>query len=118
MALALLKLVGEPHYAVIFTSRRRDGSVTEYEKAAERMVELAAEQDGFLGIESVRGDEGVGITVSYWRDVESIRAWHEVAEHRNVQEMGRRLWYSEFAVRVCRVERSYSFVAGPAEGKE
>ena len=101
----------ESHYAVIFTSKRRDDSENEYNEAAERMIELAAEQDGYLGIESVRDRDRVGITVSYWRDVEAIRAWHDVAEHRNVQEMGRRLWYTEFAVRICHVERSYSFVA-------
>ena len=100
---------GESHYAVIFTSKRVDDSGTDYEKAAERMIQLASQQDGFLGLESVRDGNRVGITVSYWRDAESVRAWHDVAEHRNIQELGRRLWYSEFAVRVCRVERSYSF---------
>ncbi len=98
------------HYAVIFTSKRVDDSGVEYDKAAERMIQLAAEQDGFLGVESVRDSDRVGITVSYWRDAEAVRAWHDVAEHRNVQELGRRLWYTEFAVRVCRVERSYSMV--------
>ncbi|MEE2937551.1 MAG: antibiotic biosynthesis monooxygenase [Planctomycetota bacterium] len=96
------------HYAVIFTSKRFDDSGVEYAKAAERMIELAAEQDGFLGIDSVRNRDGIGITVSYWRDAAAVRAWHDVTEHRNVQELGRRLWYTEFAVRVCRVERSYS----------
>ena len=100
---------GESHYAVIFTSKRVDDSGTDYEKAAERMIQRAAQQDGFLGLDSVRDRDRVGITISYWRDAEAIRAWHDVAEHRNIQELGRRLWYSEFAVRVCRVERSYSF---------
>jgi len=102
---------GESHYAVIFTSKRVDDSDADYNAAAERMIQLAAEQDGFLGIESVRDSNQIGITVSYWRDAEAVRAWHDVAEHRNVQELGRRLWYTEFAVRVCRVERSYSFIA-------
>ena len=105
----------EPHYAVIFTSKRVDDAGVDYKEAAERMIQLAAEQDGFLGIESVRDSNQVGITVSYWRDVEAVRAWHDVAEHRNIQELGRRLWYTEFAVRVCRVERSYSFI-GPSSG--
>jgi heme-degrading monooxygenase HmoA len=40
---------------------------------ADRMVELASSQPGFLGIESAR--EEVDITVSYWADIESITAW-------------------------------------------
>ena len=99
----------EPHYAVVFTSIRQEDSGVDYAVAAERMLELAAMQDGFLGVESARDDQGLGITVSYWRDLESIKAWHSVSEHKNVQEMGRRLWYTHFAVRVCRVERSYGF---------
>ena len=105
---------GESHYAVIFTSKRVDDSGNDYAEAAERMIQLAAEQDGFLGLESVRDRDRVGITVSYWRDAEAVRAWHDVAEHRNFQELGRRLWYTEFAVRVCRVERSYCFVSPDA----
>ena len=113
----IAKTHSESHYAVIFTSKRMDDSGIDYKEAAERMIQLAAAQDGFLGIESVRDSNQVGITVSYWRDAEAVRAWHDVAEHRNIQELGRRLWYTEFAVRVCRVERSYSFVATGSPGR-
>ncbi|MCC9603584.1 antibiotic biosynthesis monooxygenase [Stieleria sp. JC731] len=99
----------EEHYAVIFSSIRNEDSGVDYNRAADRMLALAAQQDGFLGVESVREQDGTGITVSYWRDRDSIEAWHQVAEHQNVQELGRRLWYAEFAVRICRVERSYHF---------
>lgn len=112
----IAEIRSEPHYAVIFTSLRRDDIGDGYQQAAERMIQLAAEQDGFLGVESARDQDRLGITVSYWRDVEAIRAWRDVAEHRNVQELGRRLWYREFAVRVCRVERSYGFVAPDGPG--
>ena len=62
-----------PYYAVIFTSHQ--SSAEGYAETSARMEELGREQPGFLGIESVRGDEGLGITVSYWSDLESIRAW-------------------------------------------
>ena len=68
-----------PYYAVIFTSIRTAGD-NGYAEMAARMDELAQQQDGFLGIESAR--EEIGITVSYWRDLESIRRWHENAEHK------------------------------------
>lgn len=76
---------------------------------AERMLELAAQQTGFLGVESVRGADGVGITVSYWSSLESIRNWKAVSEHRAAQELGRSQWYAAYRVRVCRVEQEYGF---------
>lgn len=69
------------------------------------MVALAEQQDGFLGIESAR--ENVGITVSYWRDLESIKAWKKNAEHRDAQKKGHEIWYSAFKVRISKVEHDY-----------
>ena len=95
-----------PYYAVIFTSLRTP--VDEgYREMSERMLALAAEQDGFLGVESAR--EGVGITVSYWRDLSAIKAWKTHAEHTIARERGRAQWYERFKVRIARVERDYGF---------
>ena len=93
-----------PYYAVIFTSLRTDGD-NGYGEAAERMVELAKQQKGFLGIESVR--EELGITVSYWIDLESIKLWKRNAEHINAQKKGHSIWYSNFKVRISKVEHDY-----------
>jgi heme-degrading monooxygenase HmoA len=96
-----------PYYAVIFTSRRTavdDG----YDAVAARMVELAAKQPGFLGVESVRDATGLGITVSYWTTPEAIAAWRADAEHRIAQQTGRAKWYEHFETRVARVERANS----------
>ncbi|RDE19492.1 antibiotic biosynthesis monooxygenase [Motiliproteus coralliicola] len=93
-----------PYYAVIFTSTRTDGD-NGYAEMAERMVELAAQQPGFLGVESVR--DGLGITVSYWRDLDAIKAWKANAEHQQAQILGRERWYADFSVRISRVEREY-----------
>jgi heme-degrading monooxygenase HmoA len=71
------------------------------------MEELAAGQPGFLGIESARGPDGFGITVSYWTSEEAIAGWKANAEHAAAQEAGRSTWYSSFAIRVARVERAY-----------
>lgn len=101
-----------PYYAVVFTSLRNraagagagdDG----YAETAERMLEFARSQPGFLGVESAR--DALGITVSYWADEESIVAWREHAEHAAAREQGRERWYEAFTVRVARVERSYEF---------
>ena len=93
-----------PYYAVIFTSMRT-GVDNGYEAMAQRMVELAAGQPGFLGVESAR--EEVGITVSYWASVEAIAAWKRHAEHQIAQERGKQDWYSAYKTRICKVEREY-----------
>ncbi|WP_417228221.1 antibiotic biosynthesis monooxygenase family protein [Amphritea sp.] len=93
-----------PYYAVIFTSTRTDGDHG-YAETAERMVELAEQQPGFLGIESAR--EGVGISVSYWADLDSIKRWKAHTEHLAAQQKGHQHWYSSFKVRIAKVERDY-----------
>lgn len=99
-----------PYYAVIFSSQRSE--VAEgYAETAERMLALAAEQPGYLGVDSVRGVDGAGITVSYWRTLDDIAAWRRDAEHRVAREQGRSHWYRTFEVRIARVERAYG---GPA----
>jgi heme-degrading monooxygenase HmoA len=96
-----------PYYAVIFTSTRT--AVDEgYGSVAERMVELAAQQPGFLGVESTRGADGLGITVSYWSSLEAIAAWKAQREHRVAQASGHKKWYEHFETRIARVERAYS----------
>jgi heme-degrading monooxygenase HmoA len=99
-----------PYVAVIFTSLRTRGDKG-YTQTAAAMNELAARQPGYLGLESAR--EGVGITVSYWRDEPSARAWKQVAAHLAVQRRGREVWYRDYRVRVATVTRDY----GPAESE-
>jgi heme-degrading monooxygenase HmoA len=98
-----------PYYAVIFTSIRTADDPDGYAAAAARMEELAAAQPGFLGIESARGADGVGITVSYWSSLDAIRRWREHAEHQAAQARGRSDWYARFSLRVCRVEAEHGF---------
>ncbi|MBO8173049.1 MAG: antibiotic biosynthesis monooxygenase [Bacillaceae bacterium] len=95
-----------PYYAVIFTSKRTEGD-RGYAKMAEKMVELASRQPGFLGIESARDDE-LGITVSYWESLDAIKNWKENAAHKIAQKRGMEEWYEHYAVRVCKVERAYT----------
>lgn len=96
-----------PYYAVIFTSIRAEDDGHGYEQAAQRMLELARQQPGFLGVESARGDDGLGITVSYWTSEAAIASWKHHAEHHEARQQGRERWYSAFTTRVCRVERDY-----------
>lgn len=101
---------------MIFTSTRTSDT-NGYDEASARMVELAADQPGFLGIDSARGEDGLGITVSYWSSEEAIANWRRHVEHRLAQEHGIRRWYASFVTRVARVERARAFNAPePSEG--
>jgi len=100
-----------PYYAVIFSSLLADKE-RGYAAMAEHMMELAAEQDGFLGVESARDADGFGLTVSYWRDEQAISDWKHNLDHLQAQAMGRRQWYRQYSVRVVRVEREYGFPVG------
>lgn len=109
-----------PYYAVIFTSQRTAVEAG-YGDMADRMAALAAGQPGYLGAESARGDDGLGITVSYWRSPEDIAAWRRHAEHRIARDTGRRDWYAHYTLRIARVERAYAWArddgaADPQEG--
>ena len=97
-----------PHYyAVIFTSKMRSDGKEGYLQTAERMMYLASKQSGFLGFESAR--RGLGIAVSYWRDLESIRRWKVQREHVLAQQKGRRDWYAKYKVRIAKVERDFGY---------
>ncbi len=98
-------IIRPPYYAVIFTSIRTDGD-NGYGETAKQMLELASKQPGFIGFETARQE--IGITISYWTSLDSIRAWKENTIHRQAQNRAKE-WYKTFRVRICRVEREYGF---------
>ena len=100
------KTIKPPYYSVIFTSVRTEGDYG-YSEMANKMIELSKLQVGFLGIDSAR--ESIGITVSYWIDLDSIKRWRENSEHQIAQEKGKGIWYQKFSVRIAKVERDYYF---------
>ncbi|WP_299350396.1 antibiotic biosynthesis monooxygenase [uncultured Shimia sp.] len=95
-----------PYYAVIFTAQRTEGDHG-YGAMADKMVDMAAEQPGYLGIETTRDAAGLGITISYWEDENSLMGWKQVSEHLLAQKLGKDRWYSYYTLRVAKVERAY-----------
>lgn len=92
---------------IAFISQRTNAD-PDYERMAARMLELAQAQPGFLGVDSVRGADGLGITLSYWIDQASAAAWGRHPEHRQAQRLGRERWYSRYDTRVMRLSSSRS----------
>ena len=102
-----------PYYAVIFTSQKTDIDGG-YIKMSSQMVELVETQPGFLGFESatdgiVRETPLGGITVSYWKDMHSIKNWKENSEHILAQKTGKEKWYKSYKIRICKIEHDYEF---------
>lgn len=95
-----------PYYAVIFSSVKKQPAQG-YGEMADKMLELAQQQPGFLGAESAR--EALGITVSYWQTLDDIKHWKQNADHVIAQQLGRKTWYSEYKTRIAKVERDYQF---------
>jgi heme-degrading monooxygenase HmoA len=112
IASPFVSLPKPPYYAVIFSSRRREGDHG-YAAAAQRMEQLVAQQPGFLGVESTRDDTGFGITVAYFEDEAAIAGWRNNAEHAAARERGRNEWYEHFELRIARVERAYGGPPAP-----
>jgi heme-degrading monooxygenase HmoA len=96
----------KPYYAVIFTSIQTS-TIEGYTAMAEQMEALAKNQKGFIGIDSARNS--VGITVSYWESLEAIQQWKQHADHVMAQQKGIKDWYAYYNVKICKVEREYSF---------
>lgn len=95
-----------PYYAVIFSSIRTELDAG-YSEMTDLMTELAVAQEGFLGMESARNE--LGITISYWDNLESIKKWKRHSEHQIAQRKGRSEWYKHYKTRICKVERDYEF---------
>ena len=96
-----------PYYAVIFSSVRTTDTKG-YSEMNARMNALALEQDEFLGMENAESE--IGISISYWNDLESIKQWKANLDHRNAQEEGKKRWYSHYKVRIAKVECDYEFL--------
>jgi heme-degrading monooxygenase HmoA len=96
--------------AVIFVAQRTGVDDDGYYAAAAQMDALAAQQNGYVGIDSVRREDGLGITVSYWADETAAKAWRDHPDHAAIREQGRARWYSHYSLHVAQIARSYDWV--------
>jgi heme-degrading monooxygenase HmoA len=96
--------------AVIFLSARTGEDEAGYAAAAEAMEAAAALCDGYLGIDSIRGADGLGITVSWWRDEAAAIAWRDDPDHARIREAGRDRWYAWYRLIVASVDRAYEWM--------
>lgn len=96
-----------PYYAVIFSSQRKQTlNEDQYNQMVQKMTELAKQQEGFLGVEHVNGENGLELTISYWNTLKAIQQWKEHTAHQTVKQKGKD-WYLQFKTRICKVEQDY-----------
>ena len=94
--------------AVIFTSQRTHVD-DNYSEINDDLEKLAVDQKGFIKVESLRNPDGFGISVSYWETAEDARAWKLNQPHAKAQEKGKKDWYIWYDVKICEVQREYSW---------
>ena len=94
---------------MIFVAQRTDADAMGYARAAAMMETLAAQQEGYIAMDSVRGSDGLGITVSYWTNEASAKAWRDHPEHTAIKNAGLDIWYNDYSLHVAEVTRSYDW---------
>lgn len=93
------------YYAVIFTAEMTQ-DLEGYEDMARKMRKLVEKQPGYIAMHhSMEGRREV--TISYWQNLESIKAWKQQPEHRAAQELGRSKWYANYSVQFAKIDKFY-----------
>lgn len=100
-------LPNPPYYAVVFSSQRTPHDAAGYDAAAQRMLDIARTQPGYLGFESTRDASGFGISVAYFESEEAIARWRDHPEHAAARREGHRSWYAHIELRIALVQRAY-----------
>ena len=93
----------------VLVSGRTGADAGGYAEAAAAMDRAAAAMPGYLGIDSARGEDGVGITISWWRDEAAALAWRDDPDHARIRDQGRAVWYDWYRVVVATVDRAYGW---------
>ena len=105
---AIANTPNPPYIAAIFTAKRSE-VVEGYDKMNELTFREVESIDGFLGYEAFHDENGFGVNISYWRDLNSLQRWKDNPLHQVAQKRGKDAWYSHYRIRICRVERDYEF---------
>ena len=97
-------------YVVIFRSTRSIENSDLYSEWSEKMEQLVACEPGYQSHFSFRDRETrEGVTVSYFDSEDSVRRWHQNAEHIEAQELGKTHFYLSFKVEVAEIKRQYEW---------
>ena len=96
--------------AVIFEVKPKTEGKDEYLEIAANLREHLKNQKGFISIERFQSlaQDGKILSLSFWRDEESITNWRNMIEHRMGQKKGKNKLFHSYRIRVAEVVRDYS----------
>jgi heme-degrading monooxygenase HmoA len=98
---------------VLFRSRlvpQPDG----YAEMAQEMLDTAKSMPGFIDVKAFKAEDGERLTLVWWEDAETLRAWRTHARHLVAQQAGRERWYEYYTLEVAEVIRSKHFTRAAA----
>ena len=95
--------------AVIFEVWPAEGRAAEYFDLAASLKTDLQRIDGFISIERFESltTKGKYLSLSFWHDEQSVRAWRNVEAHRAAQAKGRGGVFADYRLRVASVVRDY-----------
>lgn len=86
---------------------------TYFEMAASLKADLE-QVDGFISVERFESvtQPGKYLSLSFWRDEESIENWYYHGDHSSAQKDGRDHIFDDYRIRVANVSRDYDMSVG------
>lgn len=96
---------------IVFRSRLKPTAGDDYKTMDEQMEAHARSFAGFIAAKSFTAADGERLTVVWWQDAETLRAWATDAKHRAAQQLGRERWYEYYKMDVAEIVRSSNFVS-------
>jgi heme-degrading monooxygenase HmoA len=95
--------------AVIFEVIPNEEKKQEYLDIAASLRPELDKIPGFISIERFQSlnDPGKILSLSFWKDEESIQQWRNLEMHRNAQSKGRQEIFKDYHLRIADVKRDY-----------
>ena len=95
--------------AVIFEVIPASGKKDEYLTIAAELKSVLEKIEGFISVERFQSinDPGKMLSLSFWKDEESIKQWRNTEMHRLAQSKGRESVFTDYRLRIANVNRDY-----------
>ena len=109
--------------AVIFEAWPRTDQYQRYLDLAAELRPLLADLEGFISIERFQSlsEPAKLLSLSFWRDEDSIQRWRQLEQHRMAQAAGRTQVFEDYRLRIAHVLRDYSLTErseAPADSRK
>jgi heme-degrading monooxygenase HmoA len=97
--------------AVIFEVFPKEKNKQEYLDIAAKLKPMLVDFDGFISVERFASlqDPNKILSLSFWRDEQSIEKWRNNIMHRDGQSSGLKHIFSDYRIRIGQVMRDYGF---------